>query len=217
MSDRKIPEYIAIDGPIGVGKTTLAKRLAEDLNGQTILEQSQENPFLEKFYQEPDKMALPTQLCFLFQRTKQLQNIPQSDLFHSCRIADFVLGKDMLFAEATLDPDELELYQQVYSNMTIDAPKPDLVVYLQAPTDVLIKRIRQRSHNFEQLIQSDYLKKIADAYARYFHYFSECPLLIVNASGLDLVNNETDYEQLKQRILNVQPGRHYFNPIPFAS
>lgn len=216
MSDKKIPDYIAIDGPIGVGKTTLAKRLADDLNGQTILEQSQDNPFLEKFYQDPETMALPTQLCFLFQRTKQLQNIPQSDLFHSCRIADFVLAKDSLFAEATLEPDELELYQQVYSNMIIDAPKPDLVVYLQAPTDVLIKRIRQRSDNFEQLIQSDYLKKISDAYARYFHYFSDSPLLIVNASGLDIVNNETDYEQLKQRILNVQPGRHYFNPIPFA-
>ena len=217
MSDRNSPEYIAIDGPIGVGKTSLARRLAEDLNGQLILEQPQENPFIDKFYQDPEKMALPTQLCFLFQRTKLLQTIPQSDLFHSCRIADFILAKDVLFAEATLDKDELDLYQQVYSNMTIDAPRPDLVVYLQAPTDVLIKRIRQRNNDYENLIQTDYLKKIADAYANYFHYFNDCPLLIVNASGLDVVNNETDYEQLKSRILDVQPGRHYFNPIPFAS
>ena len=217
MSNNKVPEYIAIDGPIGVGKTTLAKRLAEDLNGQVILEQPQENPFIEKYYQDPQKMALPTQLCFLFQRTKQLQNMPQSDLFHSCRITDFILDKDRLFAEATLDSDELDLYNQVYDNMTIDAPKPDLVVYLQAPTEVLIKRIRQRSNGYETLIQSDYVKKIADAYAQYFHYFCECPLLIVNASGLDVVNNETDYDQLKQRILDVQPGRHYFNPVPFAS
>ena len=217
MSDNTIPEYIAIDGPIGVGKTSLARRLAEDLNGQLILEQPQENPFIDKFYQDPEKMALPTQLCFLFQRTKLLQNIPQSDLFHNCRIADFILDKDVLFAEATLDADELDLYKQVYSNMTIDAPKPDLVVYLQAPTDVLIQRIRQRNNDYENLIQSDYLKKIADAYERYFHYFNECPLLIVNASGLDVVNNETDYDQLKSRILDVQPGRHYFNPIPFAS
>lgn len=217
MTEHKIPEYIAIDGPIGVGKTSLARRLAEDLNGQLILEQPQENPFIEKFYQDPEKMALPTQLCFLFQRTKLLQNTPQSDLFHHCRIADFILDKDVLFAEATLDADELDLYKQVYTNMAIDAPKPDLVVYLQAPTEILIQRIRQRDNDYENLIQSEYLKKIADAYARYFHYFNECPLLIVNASGLDVVNNETDYQQLKSRILDVQPGRHYFNPVPFAS
>ncbi len=217
MSDLKIPEYIAIDGPIGVGKTSLARRLAQDLNGQLILEQPDDNPFIEKFYQDPEKMALPTQLCFLFQRTKLLQNIPQSDLFHSCRIVDFILDKDVLFAEATLNADELDLYKQVYSNMTIDVPKPDLVVYLQAPTDVLVQRIRQRNKDSDTLIQSDYLRKIADAYANYFHYFNECPLLIVNASGLDIVNNETDYQQLKSRILDVQPGKHYFNPIPFAS
>ena len=217
MNDVKTPGYIAIEGPIGVGKTSLAKRLARDLNGQLILEQPQENPFIDKFYQDPQTMALPTQLCFLFQRSKQLQNIPQSDLFHNCRIADFIMAKDLLFAEATLDKDELALYKQVYANMTIDAPKPDLVVYLQAPTDILIQRIRRKSNEFEQLIQTDYLKKIADAYARYFHYFSDCPLLIVNASDLDIVNSENDYEQLKARILNVQPGRHYFNPVPFAS
>lgn len=217
MNDPKIPDYIAIEGPIGVGKTTLAKRLADDLNGELILEQPQDNPFIEKFYQDPKGMALPTQLCFLFQRTKQLKAVNQTDLFHTCRIADFIMDKDPLFAEATLDKDELDLYQQVYSNMTFDAPKPDLVVYLQASSDVLIERIQKRGKGSEKKVPADYMKKIVDAYANYFHYFEECPLLIVNASGLDIVSNESDYQQLKSQILKIQAGRHYFNPIPFPA
>ena len=215
MNDLSPPGFIAIDGPIGVGKTTLAKRLADDFQGQLILEGHSENPFLEKFYKDPKAFALPTQLYFLFQRAKALKNISQSDMFSPCRIADYIMDKDQLFAEATLDKDELDLYQQVYANLTMDAPKPDLVVYLQAPTDVLIERIQKRGERFEQPISSDYLKKIANAYTEYFHYYDQSPLLIVNASGLDIVNNEADYEQLKERIINTRSGRYYFNPIPF--
>lgn len=214
MNDLTPPGFIAIDGPIGVGKTTLAKRLASDFQGQLILEEASDNPFLDKFYKDPKAFALPTQLYFLFQRSKALKNISQSDMFSPCRIADYIMHKDQLFAEATLDKDELDLYQQVYANLTIDAPKPDLVVYLQAPTDVLIERIEKRGEEFEQQISSDYLTKINHAYTEYFHYYDQSPLLIVNASGLDIVNNEADYAQLKERILNTRSGRYYFNPIP---
>lgn len=215
MNEITPPGFIAIEGPIGVGKTTLAKRLADDFKGQMILEQASDNPFLEKFYKDPKSFALPTQLYFLFQRAKMMKNISQTDMFSPCRISDFVMDKDQLFAEATLDKDEFELYQQVYASQTMDAPTPDLVVYLQAPTDVLIKRIQKRGAEFEQPIATAYLTKIAQAYTDYFHYYDQSPLLIVNASGLDIVNNETDYAQLKERILSTKSGRHYFNPIPF--
>ena len=213
----RIPAYIAIEGPIGVGKTSLAKRLAHDFEAELILEQPEANPFIDKFYQDPKTMALPTQLCFLFQRSKQLKSISQSDMFSTCRIADFVMNKDMLFAEATLDKDEMDLYKQVHSNMTFEAPKPDLVVYLQAPYDTLLTRIQRGGKGQQKRIEPEYLKKIADTYANFFHYYDDSPLLIVNASGLDIVNNDNDYEQLKARILEVQGGRHYFNPIPFSA
>jgi len=217
LNDQTPPGFIAIEGPIGVGKTTLARKLAGDLNGDLILENAQDNPFLEKFYNDPQAIALPTQLFFLFQRMKQLKKINQTDMFSSCKVADFLMEKDSLFAKVTLDKDELELYQQVYENLTIDAAKPDLVVYLQAPTEILIKRIQSRSQVNGQPIKSEYITKIAEAYTRFFHYYDKSPLLIVNASGLDIVNNETDYQQLKQQILNTRTGRHYFNPIPFQA
>lgn len=204
--------FIAIEGPIGVGKTTLAKKLAESLNGELLLEGAQENPFLEKFYQDPKAGALPAQLFFLFQRTQQLKEIVQTDMFISNRIADFLMEKDRLFARVTLNQDELNLYEQVYENLTIDAPTPDLVIYLQAPVDVLLKRIRKRGINMEYSITEDYLQKLTNAYTDFFHYYDASPLLIVNASGIDLVNNEAHYQQLLQRIEETNNGRNYFNP-----
>lgn len=204
--------FIAVEGPIGVGKTTLAKKLAESFQAELLLEQAQENPFLEKFYQDPKSGALPAQLFFLFQRSRLLKELIQEDMFINCHVADFLMEKDRLFAHVTLDQDELNLYEQVYENLTIDAPTPDLVIYLQAPTDVLLKRIRKRGVKMEFSMSEDYLTKLSGAYTDFFHYYDSSPLLIVNASGIDLVNNEQDYQQLLERIETTTSGRHYFNP-----
>ena len=211
-TNNKNKPFIAIEGPIGVGKTTLAKKLAESLGGELVLEGAKENPFLEKFYQDPKAGALPAQLFFLFQRTQQLKEVVQADMFISNRIADFLMEKDRLFARVTLNQDELNLYEQVYENLTIDAPTPDLVIYLQAPVDVLLKRIRKRGINMEFSITEDYLQKLTNAYTDFFHYYDASPILIVNASGIDLVNNQEHYQQLLQRIEETNAGRNYFNP-----
>jgi len=204
--------FIAVEGPIGVGKTTLAKKLAESFKAELLLEGASENPFLEKFYQDAKSGALPAQLYSLFQRTRQLQELRQGDMFAPNHIADFLIDKDRLFARITLDPDELNLYEQVYANLTIDAPIPDLVIYLQAPADILLKRIRNRGVAMEYGITDDYLNRLSSAYTDFFHYYNASPLLIVNASDIDLVNNEQDYQQLLDRIETTNNGRHYFNP-----
>ncbi|WP_210418665.1 deoxynucleoside kinase [Aliikangiella coralliicola] len=204
--------FIAVEGPIGVGKTTLAKKLAQTFQAELILEGAEENPFLEKFYQDPKAGALPAQLFFLFQRIRQLKELIQTDMFIECRMADFLMDKDRLFARVTLDNDELNLYEQVYQNLTIDAPTPDLVIYLQAPVEVLLKRIRKRGVKMEYSITEEYLTKLSNAYTDYFHYYDSSPLLIVNASGMDLVNNDQHYQQLLERIETTTSGRHYFNP-----
>lgn len=204
--------FIAVEGPIGVGKTTLAKKLAKSFEAELLLEGAAENPFLEKFYQNAKTGALPAQLYFLFQRTRQLQELRQGDMFAPNHIADFLMDKDRLFARVNLDVNELNLYEQVYDNLTIDAPLPDLVIYLQAPADVLLKRIRKRGISMEYTITDEYLNQLSNAYTDFFHYYNASPLLIVNASGIDLVNNEQDYQQLLNRIENISGGRHYFNP-----
>jgi deoxyadenosine/deoxycytidine kinase len=177
----QLPRYIAVEGCIGVGKTTLARNIAQLFNYDTLLEQAEENPFLARFYQDPKATALPTQLFFLFQRANQLQSLRQDDLFSPVRVADFLIEKDQLFAQVTLDDDELNIYQQVYDKLTINAPQPDLVIYLQAPLDVLAERIRLRGNPVEQQISSDYLKALNDAYTQFFHYYDGAPLLIVIA------------------------------------
>ncbi|MDH5325195.1 MAG: deoxynucleoside kinase [Gammaproteobacteria bacterium] len=217
MSQSETPRYIVVEGPIGVGKTSLTKRLAESLQAQTLLEAAEENPFLERFYQDPKQGALPTQLFFLFQRARQLQELRQADMFTPVIVADFMMEKDRLFAELTLDDHELQLYDQVYSNLTLDAPKPDLVIYLQAPVNVLISRVQNRGRRVEQSMDPEYLEGLADTYTRFFHYYSDTPLLIVNAADIDLVNNDAEYELLLQRILHTRSGRQYFNPLPFDS
>jgi len=214
LSNPKLPGFVAVEGPIGVGKTTLAKKLSDSFQTDLILEKAEDNPFLEKFYQDPKSVALPTQLYFLFQRMKQLQELRQSDMFSPCRIADYLMDKDRLFARVTLDDDELHLYEQVYANLTIDIPVPDLVVYLQAPVEILHKRIKSRGRDNEKPISDEYLNQISDAYTHYFHYYDSSPLLIVNASGLDIVSNEHDYLQLLEQIQNTKSGKNYFNPAP---
>jgi deoxyguanosine kinase len=206
------PRYIVVEGPIGVGKTSLAKRLAKSFASDLILEQAEENPFLAGFYRNRRQSALPTQLFFLFQRAKQIEQIRQRDMFSPVRIADFLLQKDRLFAELNLDAHEFGLYQQVADTLDLDPPAPDLVVYLQAPAEVLLKRVATRGIPYEQMIEPDYLERLGDAYARFFHDFDAAPLLIVNAASIDPIHRESDYQELLQTILRVKHGRHFFNP-----
>ena len=210
-----IPRYIAVEGPIGVGKTSLAKRLARSFNYEILLEQSEENPFLERFYHNPRQMALATQLFFLFQRAQQIQDLRQDDMFEPVRVADFLMEKDRLFARQNLDKDEFSLYEKVFEHLTIDAPQPDLVIYLQAPVEILVERIQKRGIESEKLIEQQYLEKLIDAYTEFFHYYDDSTLLVVNSSEIDLVNNDKDYEQLLDFILTTRKGsRNYFNPKP---
>ncbi len=209
---QKWPEFVVIEGPIGVGKTTLAKKLSRSFDSNLLLEGSDDNPFLEKFYENPRAAALPTQLHFLLQRARQLKEMKQEDMFSPVRVADFLIEKDRLFAELTLDDDELDLYEQVYSSLTLDVPKPDLVVYLQAPVEVLLERVQKRGLSHEQLIEAAYLQRLSDAYVSFFYQYNEAPLLIVNAADIDFANNEEDYQLLLERILANRSGRHYFNP-----
>lgn len=206
------PDYIVVEGPIGVGKTTLAKRLAKTFNTELMLELAAENPFLPRFYNDPKSVALPTQLSFLFQRVKQIESLRQTDMFKPVQVSDFLIEKDKLFASVTLDDDELSLYNQVYERLTIDAPVPDLVIYLQAPLDTLMQRIIERGHDYERPISRSYVKKISDAYIEFFYHYSSSPLLIVNTNDFDLSGNDRDYELLLEHISQLPPGKHYFNP-----
>jgi len=216
LKGRTPPPYIAIEGPIGVGKTTLARRLASTFNYQMLLEDAHENPFLERFYQNPRQSALATQLFFLFQRAQKINDLRQADIFEPVRVSDFLIEKDPLFARVNLDNDEFQLYEKVYRQLTIDSPRPDLVIYLQAPTDVLLHRIERRGTNFEQGMERQYLERLNEVYSEFFLYYDDAPLLIVNASQIDLVNANADYLQLVDYLLDIRSGRHYFNPTFFG-
>ena len=206
--------YIVVEGPIGVGKTHLVNRLAESFSGTTLFEQPEHNPFLEKFYTHPQQSALPTQLSFLMQRIRLTKSLQQDDFFHDLQIADFMIDKDRLFAQITLDDDELALYNMVYDNLTMHHRQPDLVIYLQAPLSVLKNRISQRGIGYEQRIEDAYLQRLTESYADFFHYYEASPLLIVNAEQINLVDSEQDYENLIDQITRIQSGRHYYNPLP---
>jgi len=207
------PGFVVVEGPIGVGKTTLAKRLAKSLGSNMLLEAAEENPFLEKFYENPRNAALPTQLYFLMQRTRQLKKLKQDDMFNPVRVADFLIQKDRLFAEVTLDSDELDLYDQVYSSLTLDIRRPDLVVYLQAPVEVLLERINRRGIKHEKWVEAAYLERLCDAYVRFFYQYNDAPLLIVNAADINFAHNDDEYELLLEQVLETRSGRHYFNPV----
>ena len=209
----RLPQpYIAVEGPIGVGKTTLAKRLAELFDYQLLLEDAHENPFLDKFYKNRRQNALATQLFFLFQRVQKMDDLKQQDMFKPLRIADFLIDKDPIFAEVNLDPDEFELYRKVYSQMTVDAPTPDLVIYLQASVDRLLERIDRRGIASERTISRQYLEELNEVYSEFFLYYDAAPLLIVNANQLDLVSRQEDFAQLVDYALDIKAGRHYYNP-----
>jgi len=214
--ERERPGYIVVEGPIGVGKTSLAKRLAKSFETDLLLEGADENPFLERFYQDPRSGALPAQLFFLFQRVRQIEAMRQADMFQPVRVADFLMEKDRLFAELTLGAEELKLYEQVYQHVTVDAPVPDLVVYLQAPEDVLLKRIARRGIKYERKIDTEYLRNLSEAYSRMFLNYDDAPLLIVNTSCINLVDNDIEYQALLEQIYLTRTGKHYFNPMSEA-
>ncbi len=203
--------YIVIEGPIGAGKTSLAQRMAERFQANLLLENADANPFLHKFYQDAPRYALPTQLFFLFQRASQVQELAQPDLFERPTVADFLLGKDQLFARLTLNDDEYHLYQQIYNHLQPQTPAPDLVICLQAPVETLMERIRRRGRDYEQEISEHYLRRLAESYSQYFYHYDAAPLLIVNSEHLNFVDQPQDFELLLQRIGAMRGGREFFN------
>ena len=214
LQDRNVPSYIAIEGPIGVGKTTLAKKLAEVLEYPTLFEPAAENPFLDRYYREGRRHALPTQLFFLLHRARQMADIGGSGLVGNTLVADFLIEKDDLFAKLTLDENEYALYRQIRDNLAIEAPRPDLVIYLQAPQKVLLQRIYRRGINYERDISADYLNALIDQYTEFFHYYSDAPLLVVNAAEIDFASNHRHFDALLEQIVSMDGFRQYFNPNP---
>jgi deoxyadenosine/deoxycytidine kinase len=203
--------HIVVEGPIGVGKTSLAKRLSTRFDAQLMLEAPESNPFLERFYQDSARYAMATQLAFLFQRIGQLREITQRDLFSQAAVSDFLLEKDGLFARLTLSDDELTLYQQIFDHLQPQAPQPDLVIYLQAAPDTLIERVQRRAIPMEAGISEDYLRALADAYSRFFHHYDSAPLLIVNTEHLNPVDRDEDFELLVHHVTLMKSRREFFN------
>jgi deoxyadenosine/deoxycytidine kinase len=203
--------YLVVEGPIGAGKTSLARRLGSRLGADLVLEQPDENPFLARFYDDMPRFALPTQLFFLFQRSRMLEHLAQPDLFARPAVGDFLLDKDPLFARLTLSADELALYQKIYDALRPRSPTPDLVVYLQAPSRTLIERVRKRATGYERGIGEDYLAELAESYARFFHHYDGAPLLIVNSEHLNFVERDADFELLVSRVQGMKSRREFFN------
>ncbi|WP_420476008.1 deoxynucleoside kinase [Noviherbaspirillum sp. ST9] len=204
-------KYIVVEGPIGVGKTTLTRKLAETTSAQTLLELPQDNPFLEKFYRDPSRYALPTQMFFLFQRMNQLRDMAQTDLFDARVVSDFLLDKDPIFARLTLGDDELNLYQQLYSHLRPQAAIPDLVIYLQAQPETLVERVKKRGISMESGISEIYLYRLCESYSRFFYHYDAAPLLIVNTENLNPIEREDDYNLLVRRIGEMRGKREFFN------
>ena len=215
---KRVPKFIAVEGPIGVGKTTLTELLAESFGYQTFLERPSENPFLGDFYRNPSQSALATQLFFLFQRVKQIQDLKQGDIFSPIHVSDFLLDKDKLFAKVTLSEHELSLYNQIYDYLSLDLPSPDLVIYLQAETKTLFERVVQRGIEIERNISFEYLDLLNESYKEFFLNYDRSPVLIVNSEFLDLVHRKNDYILLLEKLLeyfnNPQGRMMYFNPSP---
>ena len=208
---KKYP-YIVIEGPIGSGKTTLAQMLADKFNAQLLSEKAESNPFLPRFYQDAQRYALPTQLFFLFQRSRQIADLNQMDMFKKPTVADFFLEKDPLFARLNLDDEEYTLYHQIYTHLQLKSSKPDLVIYLQTPVDELAERIEERNVSYEQEIPREYIERLADAYSEFFHSYDAAPVLIVNNEKLNIIKDAAALDLLIERIGQIKSSREYFNP-----
>lgn len=204
-------KYVVVEGPIGVGKTTLARKLADTFGAQTLLELPQDNPFLEKFYREPSRYALPTQMFFLFQRMNQLRGMTQADLFDTRVVSDFLLDKDPIFARLTLDDDELDLYRQLYGHLRPQTAVPDLVIYLQAQPDTLVARVKKRGIAIEAGISETYLYRLCESYSRFFYHYDAAPLLTVNTENLNPIGREEDFNLLVRRVGEMRGKREFFN------
>ena len=203
--------YLVVEGPIGAGKTSLAKRLAARLSADQVLEQPEENPFLTRFYQDMSRYALPTQIFFLFQRARMIEPLKQPDMFARPTVSDFLLDKDLLFARITLSGDEFALYQKIYDALRPQAPAPDLVIYLQAQPAVLVERVKRRAAGFERGISDEYLALLAESYARFFYHYSASPLFIVNSENLNFVERDADFELLVSRVRAMKTRREFFS------
>ncbi|HBO69098.1 MAG TPA: deoxynucleoside kinase [Deltaproteobacteria bacterium] len=213
MADRKIPRYIAIEGAIGVGKTSLAKLLAQKFGARLVQEEVGNNPFLERFYEERRKYAFQTQLFFLLSRYRQQREIAQGNLFEKGIVSDYVLAKDKIFAFLNLEEDEISLYEMIYKLLVPTVPRPDLVIYLQARPEVLLSRVRKRGVEYERNISLDYLRTLSDAYNEYFFHYDETPLLVVNTSEIDFVESPRDLEQLFREVKSAKRGTQHYIPL----
>src|SRR5712691_12173080 len=211
--DRLKHRYLVVEGPIGVGKTTLTRALCKRFRGRGLYEIVEENPFLASFYQDRQKYAFQTQLFFLLSRFKQQQDLFQQDLFSSVTISDYLFAKDRIFASITLDPNELALYERVYQHLGPRVMKPDLVIYLQSRQEVLLSRIKKRGREFERKFDPEYLAELSRTYNDFFHRYEETPLLVINTSDLDFVDSEEDFEELVRLISRITHGTHYYQPL----
>ena len=205
--------YIVVEGPIGVGKTTLTRALSKRFGARSVFEIVEENPFLANFYQDRNKFAFQTQLFFLLSRFKQQQDLFQQDLFSQVTVSDYLFAKDRIFASITLDPNELALYERIYEMLGPRVMKPDLVIYLQARLDVLLGRIKKRGREFERKFDPEYLAELSRTYNDFFHRYDETPLLILNTSDLDFVDSEKDFEELIRAMGSIKHGTHYYQPL----
>jgi len=213
MGERIIPRYIAIEGAIGVGKTSLAKILANQFGWRLVQEEVGHNPFLERFYEDPRKYAFQTQLFFLLSRYRQKRELAQGNLFEKGVVSDYVLAKDKIFALINLEDDEISLYDSIYRLLVTTVPRPDLVIYLQARPEVLLSRVRKRGVEYERNISLDYLKTLSDAYNEYFFHYNETPLLVVNTSEIDFVESPRDLEHLVREVKSVKRGTYHYIPL----
>ncbi len=209
----KQPRYIVIEGPIGVGKTTLAEMLARELDTRLVLENVEDNLFLPKFYENPEKFGFQTQIAFLLARFKQQQGLYQQDLFQQNTISDYLFDKDRIFAYINLVENELKLYEEIYALLSGYVVVPDLVVYLAAKTEVLLKRVKKRGLEYEKHIDIEYLKSVNQAYNDFFFYYDEAPLLTVNTSKIDFTGNEEDFQSIVKEIRSMKKGIQHFNPL----